>query len=188
MPETCWAVSKRQAINLRNCCFWLVDSFEYPSELQFQEHRWRKLNSYKFNLIIQEITETLKKHKRVYNSYVNDILTIRWRYTVCCIHTIWWFSFSRPSVAGYRQILSGVQRRQWTLVVCGPTGLSVTIPTLQLLDLQNMCEQNYLQLSRAEHVVFYMKGSPVQAPNFYNYYGSSGSWRGSWELDGVGSG
>ena len=28
MPETCWAVFKRQAINLRNCCFLLVDSFE----------------------------------------------------------------------------------------------------------------------------------------------------------------
>jgi hypothetical protein len=28
MPETCWAVLKRQAINLRNCCIWLVDSFE----------------------------------------------------------------------------------------------------------------------------------------------------------------
>jgi len=28
MPETCWAVFKRQAINLRNYCVWLVDSFE----------------------------------------------------------------------------------------------------------------------------------------------------------------
>jgi hypothetical protein len=28
MPETCWAVFKRQIINLRNCCIWLVDSFE----------------------------------------------------------------------------------------------------------------------------------------------------------------
>jgi len=28
MPETCWAVFKRQVINLRNCCIWLVDSFE----------------------------------------------------------------------------------------------------------------------------------------------------------------
>jgi hypothetical protein len=27
MPETCWAVFK-QVINLRNCCIWLVDSFE----------------------------------------------------------------------------------------------------------------------------------------------------------------
>jgi hypothetical protein len=27
-PETCWAVFKRQVINLRNCCIWLVDSFE----------------------------------------------------------------------------------------------------------------------------------------------------------------
>jgi len=28
MPETCWAVFKRQTINMRNCCIWLVDSFE----------------------------------------------------------------------------------------------------------------------------------------------------------------
>jgi hypothetical protein len=28
MPNTCWAVFKWQAINLRNCCIWLVDSFE----------------------------------------------------------------------------------------------------------------------------------------------------------------
>ena len=28
MPETCWAVCKRQVMNLRNCCIWLVDLFE----------------------------------------------------------------------------------------------------------------------------------------------------------------
>jgi hypothetical protein len=28
MPETCWAVFKRQVINLWNYCIWLVDSFE----------------------------------------------------------------------------------------------------------------------------------------------------------------
>jgi len=28
MPETCWAVFKRQVINLWNCCIWSVDSFE----------------------------------------------------------------------------------------------------------------------------------------------------------------
>jgi hypothetical protein len=28
MPETCWAVFKRQVINLRSCCIWLVDSAE----------------------------------------------------------------------------------------------------------------------------------------------------------------
>ena len=27
-PETCWATHKRQVINLRNCCIWLVDLFE----------------------------------------------------------------------------------------------------------------------------------------------------------------
>jgi hypothetical protein len=29
MPETCWAVFKRQAIKLRVWCIWLVDLFEY---------------------------------------------------------------------------------------------------------------------------------------------------------------
>jgi hypothetical protein len=29
MPETCWAVFKRQAIKLRDLCIWLVDLFEY---------------------------------------------------------------------------------------------------------------------------------------------------------------
>ena len=28
MPETCGAVFKRQVINLRSCCIWLVDSVE----------------------------------------------------------------------------------------------------------------------------------------------------------------
>ena len=28
MPETCWALFKRQAINLRDWCIWLVDLFE----------------------------------------------------------------------------------------------------------------------------------------------------------------
>ena len=28
MPETCWAVFKRQVINLRSCCIWLDDSVE----------------------------------------------------------------------------------------------------------------------------------------------------------------
>jgi hypothetical protein len=28
MPETCWAIFKRQAIKLRDWCIWLVDLFE----------------------------------------------------------------------------------------------------------------------------------------------------------------
>jgi hypothetical protein len=32
MPETGWAVFKRQAINLRNCCILLVDSFEFMKD------------------------------------------------------------------------------------------------------------------------------------------------------------
>jgi len=32
MPETCWAVFKRQAIKLRERCIWLVDLFKYTSK------------------------------------------------------------------------------------------------------------------------------------------------------------
>jgi len=32
-PETCWAVHKRQVINLRNCYIWLVDLFEIWKEI-----------------------------------------------------------------------------------------------------------------------------------------------------------
>jgi len=35
MPETCWAVFKRQVVNLRNWCIWLVDSVECYIDLTF---------------------------------------------------------------------------------------------------------------------------------------------------------
>ena len=34
MPETCWRVFKRQAIKLRDWCIWLVDLFEWCTDLQ----------------------------------------------------------------------------------------------------------------------------------------------------------
>jgi hypothetical protein len=43
-PETCWAVFKRQVINLRNWCIWLVDYFKY---------------SKKFHLLCQKIQNTV---------------------------------------------------------------------------------------------------------------------------------
>ena len=41
-PETCWAVhtSKRQVINLRSCCVWLVDLFESYFLLFCLTHFW----------------------------------------------------------------------------------------------------------------------------------------------------
>jgi hypothetical protein len=29
MPRTCWAVFKRQAINLRDWCIWFIDLFKF---------------------------------------------------------------------------------------------------------------------------------------------------------------
>jgi hypothetical protein len=31
-PKTYWAVNKRQVVNWRDCCTWLVDSFEFEFE------------------------------------------------------------------------------------------------------------------------------------------------------------
>ena len=36
-PETCWAVHKRQVINWRHCCIWLVDLFESEWELEYSQ-------------------------------------------------------------------------------------------------------------------------------------------------------
>jgi hypothetical protein len=44
MPETCWAVSKQQAINLWSCCILLVDSVETRTECPLSQcgrsHHW----------------------------------------------------------------------------------------------------------------------------------------------------
>jgi len=47
MPETCWAVFKRQVINLRICCVLLADSVETMmmhgiAKLKFPNVAWRK--------------------------------------------------------------------------------------------------------------------------------------------------
>jgi len=41
VPETCWAVFKRQAINMRDWCIWLVDLFELILVIQsFVLQQW----------------------------------------------------------------------------------------------------------------------------------------------------
>jgi len=37
MSETCWAVFKRQVINLRHCCIWLVDSLGFSVDLKWPQ-------------------------------------------------------------------------------------------------------------------------------------------------------
>ena len=43
MPETCWAVFKRQAIQLRDWCIWLVDLFEYMMMHGLTNHKFHKI-------------------------------------------------------------------------------------------------------------------------------------------------
>jgi hypothetical protein len=40
IPETCWAVFKRQAINQRDRCIWLVDLFECIYSIWYLSHRY----------------------------------------------------------------------------------------------------------------------------------------------------
>jgi len=43
-PETCWAVNKRQVINWRDCCIWLVNLIELEREnhIRFESSRVQK--------------------------------------------------------------------------------------------------------------------------------------------------
>ena len=53
MPKTCWAVFKRQVINLKNCYIWLVNSFECV-----MMHGLAKLKFTKFQ-VVRVVTKTL---------------------------------------------------------------------------------------------------------------------------------
>jgi hypothetical protein len=53
---TVGAVSKRQAINLRNCCIWLVDSFECMMMHRLENPKRITLNSMQDNFYLYEIS------------------------------------------------------------------------------------------------------------------------------------
>jgi hypothetical protein len=72
MPEACWAVFKRQVINLWNCCIWLVDSFEcmmmhglanpkLKSRIVFivAESVWLVSRFYYSSVLIQDIVDSV---------------------------------------------------------------------------------------------------------------------------------
>jgi hypothetical protein len=58
MPETCWAVFKRQAINLRNCCVRLFDSVESMMMHGLANPRCTNLN-YLFSVTNHQIVRPL---------------------------------------------------------------------------------------------------------------------------------
>jgi hypothetical protein len=52
MPETCWTVFKRKAINLRNCYIWLVGSFECSLSIAFASCITFRLDAFEQNSIL----------------------------------------------------------------------------------------------------------------------------------------
>jgi len=55
--ETCWAVHKRQVINLRNCCIQLVDLFEFIS-LKFDILEFHALYPFLYQINIPQSHST----------------------------------------------------------------------------------------------------------------------------------
>ena len=60
MPKTCWAVFRRQVINLRSCCILLVDSVEnlshYLHQLQLKNYIYNNLRKFaSFILIFEDL-------------------------------------------------------------------------------------------------------------------------------------
>jgi len=60
MPETCWAVFERQAINLRDWCIWLVDLFEWIDNEKSVLLNGGEFDDYQY-LKTQLITQTSTK-------------------------------------------------------------------------------------------------------------------------------
>jgi len=63
MPETCWAVFKRRAINLRDWCIWLVDLFECMM--------MHVLTNPKCSVIYELCNRTLKKYILIMVHYIS---------------------------------------------------------------------------------------------------------------------
>jgi hypothetical protein len=60
MPETCWAVFERPAINLRDWCIWLVDLFEWIDNEKSGSLNGGEFDDYQY-LKTQLITQTIRK-------------------------------------------------------------------------------------------------------------------------------
>ena len=85
MPKTCWAVFKRQAINLRNWCIWLVDLFEYMM-MHGVTNLKRNIRSLTCRLIANS------------GSKLRNIICFKWRYRArfrpgCHWTNRWWHIF-----------------------------------------------------------------------------------------------
>jgi hypothetical protein len=61
-PETCWAVHKRQVINLRNYCIWLDDLFEKWNIL----YSWLRKRKLPRNVSIKKLREKKASLKRIF--------------------------------------------------------------------------------------------------------------------------
>jgi hypothetical protein len=76
-PETCWAVNKRQVINWRDCCIWLVNLFELHFSLTHRRDQERKSDvtiSLTVNIMNFRSSEKWAWYNRCHGWAENDIL------------------------------------------------------------------------------------------------------------------
>jgi len=64
-PETCWAVHKRQVINLRSCCIWLVDLFEIQYKIWSNSFQvFHSYTTWHKNHVCSTISKPLRLRKK----------------------------------------------------------------------------------------------------------------------------
>ena len=115
MPETSWAVFRRQVINLRSCCIWLVDSVEsmmmhgvanpkkalYSVEMLATNYQWIWHNIPEdFNLQLflhHHLTSIITHITQIYNSpnVKLDLNTSNKHLLVLCCELILWICSSQ---------------------------------------------------------------------------------------------
>jgi hypothetical protein len=97
MPETCWDVLKRQAINLRDWCIWLVNLFEYMmmhglttpefSEV-FTHLQKRESNIHTHLPYVQYLTSSVTMRRKS-QWRLNRDLRLKWLFSLSELPTPW---------------------------------------------------------------------------------------------------
>jgi hypothetical protein len=82
MPETCWAVFERRAINLRDWCIWLVDLFEcmMMHELTNSKFEYLVVFEYKRLSIAANMFRTPQGHGKMHLNKDTEYILWPWGY------------------------------------------------------------------------------------------------------------
>jgi hypothetical protein len=160
MPETCWAVFKRQIINLRSCCIWLVDSIESMVMHGLANPKCQWIFTFWHSLILVFNVKSIPLHAKqeqrgrwgIALPTINSVTRMRWVVSATL----------RPRTPRKETPYPFYRRLRWHLVWMSPENLALTNfrtrnPSarsesqhrlyLKKLQLLNMIQWQYLFIS-----------------------------------------